>query len=145
MKFILRGVVSLALLVVQACSTQSEPPSTAARQTSSSEFKLSPSADAAGTSLDSYLDIAPSDLKQAFGKPAAGSDPESLGEYAFTNQRGEVFTVYALMQDAPEFVIAARKPTFWSSGKPYSFHIGSNGGNTSAFKTWLLSETGKAR
>ena len=57
-------------------------------------FRLDPSADVNGTSLLTWFECPPVCLLELFGKPAEGDGHKVSGEYVFTNDKGDVFTVY---------------------------------------------------
>jgi hypothetical protein len=108
-------------------------------------FKLNQDASANGTSLQGYVDIAPATLVKVFGEPNESDGYKVSGEYVFTDDKGNVFTLYDWKSTTlydPEYM---RPSDLWAMTEPWEIHIGGAGGDWEAFREWLLKEVAKKR
>ena len=138
---------SVAFLIVgQPCSIQN-----ARRQKHMAEFKLDPNANASGTHLVGEIELPPKQLVDAFGEPGEGDDYKVSGMYIFTDDGGNVFTVYdwkatSLFEegsDPDEEDFAMSPEAFWGNWNPETLNIGGHDKtNVEAFKSWLLAQLG---
>jgi hypothetical protein len=112
-------------------------------------FKLNMNADADGTSSSGYVKIAPADLIRAFGKPRVCDSYKVSGEYIFTDEAGNVFTVYdwkhTTLYCGDNCDDAPTPKEFWGLDEPYDFYIGSARGDWEEFRQWLLTKVAQAR
>lgn len=107
-------------------------------------FKLDSAANINGTSLSGYVDIAPATLVKVFGEPEEGDAYKVSGEYAFSDDAGNAFTVYDWKHTSLYDGGGPSPAQFWAETESYEFHIGSAGGDWQAFREWLLKEVAKA-
>jgi hypothetical protein len=111
------------------------------------EFKLDPDADTDGTYRRGKILIPPKRVVDTFGPPDEGDGYKVSGSYTFTDQSGNVFTLYdwkatSLFDDGAEPGEESSSPTpeeFWGNWNPDLLHIGGHDeGDVEAFKRWLL-------
>jgi hypothetical protein len=105
-------------------------------------FKFDLGANINGTSLVGYVDAVPATLVALFGAPQEGDAYKVSGEYAFSDDKGNAFTLY----DWKHTSLYGGGPSpaeFWASAATYNFHIGAAGGDWAAFKEWLEKEVTK--
>jgi hypothetical protein len=107
-------------------------------------FKLSQEADAVGTSLACCVNIAPAKLVKLFGKPQEMDGYKVSGEYLFTDDAGNVFTVYDWKSTSLYSSEYMKPSKLWAMTEPWEIHIGAAGGDWKAFRDWLLVEVAKA-
>jgi hypothetical protein len=106
-------------------------------------FRLDPHADTAGTCRVNAIEIPPAVLVGLFGPPGPASlEGKVSGDYRFTSDAGDVFTLYDYKQttlyhgDDDE-----RWPTpaaFWAGTEPVEFSIGGRGHGPADFRGWLV-------
>lgn len=113
-------------------------------------FRLTPDADAGGTSYVDSVVIPPAFLVARFGPPGRGTlDHKVSGQYTFTSPAGDVFTVYDWKETTLYLGEHSGAPTpaeFWADPEPRAFGIGGFGEDNddglnlaaTAFREWLL-------
>ena len=115
------------------------------------EFKLDPGADADGTFYRAKVMVPPKRLVDRFGRPGRGDGYKVSGCYVFTDQAGNVFTLYdfkatSLSDDGAGYGEESSAPTpkeFWGNWNSDLLHIGARDqGDVEAFKRWLLVQVG---
>ena len=110
------------------------------------QFQHAPAADAHRTSHRGEIKIEPKRLVDEFGPPGEGDGYKVSGIYAFTDDAGNVYTLYdwkatSLYDDALEpgeesFVTTPEE--FWGNWNPETLNIGGRDGcDVEAFKSWL--------
>ena len=101
-------------------------------------FRLDPKANITGTHLVGYIEAQPFVLVAVFGKPHESDGYKVSGEYVFSNDRGEVFTLYDWKSTSLYFGPGAPTPEeFWESDVVHELNIG---GKTDAkeFIEWFV-------
>lgn len=107
-------------------------------------FKLDNDIDIGGTSRTAGIRLVPAVLVKRFGPPREADGYKVSGEYVFTDDEGNVYTLYdwkatdVYAYDMPSARI------LWGSSKPFEFHIGSRqdaAEDIEALKTWLAEKT----
>ena len=105
-------------------------------------FRLDPSADVNGTSLLTWFECPPVCLLELFGKPAEGDGHKVSGEYVFTNDKGDVFTLYDWKMTTLFWGEESGSPTpdeFWIGEDPEQLCVGGRpGSNPDAFLEWVV-------
>jgi hypothetical protein len=113
-------------------------------------FRLTPDADAGGTSYVDMVVIPPAFLVARFGPPGpATRDGKVSGQYTFTGPAGDVFTVHDWKETTLYLGDDSGAPTpdeLWSDPEPRELSIGGFGEENSdglnrpatAFREWLL-------
>ena len=99
-------------------------------------FKLNQNANTSGTHRVGTIHLKPRDIIKAFGFPQNSDGYKVSGEYIFTDEIGEVFTLYDYKMTSlydPEYI---NPVDFWALETPQEFSIG---GNTTPlnFLDWL--------
>ena len=111
-------------------------------------FRLDPSANSSVTSLKVIVELPPSRLVALFGSPDPGDNYQVSGHYTFTNDRGEVFTVYESRSTSlywkNEGVKAPTPEEFWRSNDLEEMGIGGRTDATELTK-WLVRQVGECR
>ena len=101
-------------------------------------FKLDQNADISGTCLRAHIYVAPYRLIFLFGEPHEADGYKVSGRYTFTNERGEVFTLYDWKCTSLYDPDRIRPDAFWNSTIVRVFNIGSKTDtDASEFKAWL--------
>jgi hypothetical protein len=112
-------------------------------------FKLDPEADTNGTHGQGEITIPPKRMVDVFGPPGDCDGYKVSGKYVFTDQAGNVFTVYdwkatTLFDGGQEEGEESALPTpeeFWGNWNPDVLHIGGREtGDLDAFKRWLAEQ-----
>jgi hypothetical protein len=91
----------------------------------------------AGTSHQSEVSAAPTELVRVFGPPTEEPwDSESLGAFYFQGQSEEVFVVYYRAYDVRRTEQLTR--SFWGNATPVAFSIGAKTkARVAEFKAWF--------
>ena len=102
-------------------------------------FKCDPKANANGTSLQGYVEVAPALLISALGEAPQSDGYKSSGEYRFINtDTGEVFTLYDWKSTNLYSSGFVSPRQFWANEKPYEFHVGAHSDkNVALFIEWV--------
>lgn len=112
------------------------------RSLEADEFRLDPDAPVSGTGALTILTCPPVCLVELFGKPAEADGHKVSGEYRFTNDSGDVFTVHDWKATTLFWGTGPGVPTpeeFWEGEEPVDLWIGGRAGsNPSAFTEWLI-------
>jgi hypothetical protein len=112
-------------------------------------FRLSPEADTNETFGHGEILLAPARLVARFGPPSEGDGYKVSGCYSFSDDAGNVYTVYdwkntSLFDDQLQAGQKSAFPgprAFWAGEKKVSLKIGGrSGGDVEAFKEWLLAK-----
>jgi len=102
-------------------------------------FILAQNANACGTHLQDYVQLAPAALVEKFGLSELSDGYKTSGEYVFESEDGEVFTVYdwkwTNLYDSDGIPVKQ----FWSSWEPTQFNVGGKS-NAIDFIDWLEKE-----
>jgi len=114
-------------------------------------YKLNKQANSDGTSLRGNVTISTKRLTELFGLPSSSDGYKSSGEYIFTSEAGDVFTLYDWKSTSlyDDKMIAPEE--FWNQSSPVTLNIGAKstvgvGGFMSFLTTSLRSaELGGAR
>jgi len=108
-------------------------------------FRLASSVSTAGTSLRVIIRLCPSALVKIFGPPEPGDNYQVSGCYTFTDEHGDVFTVYECRATTLYWRNTGDNfPTpeeFWNSNELEEMGIG---GRTDAaeFTKWFIRQIG---
>ena len=114
-------------------------------------YKLNKQASSDGTSLRGNVTISTKRLTELFGLPSSSDGYKSSGEYIFTSEAGDVFTLYDWKSTSlyDEEMMAPEE--FWNQSSPVTLNIGAKstvgvGGFMSFLATSLrFAESGGAR
>lgn len=105
-------------------------------------FKLEPTADVNGTSQLTMFECPPICFVELFGEPHGADGCKVSGEYVFTNEEGQVFTVYDWKETTLYWGKGNGAPTpkrFWHSERPKSLNIGGRQGtDPGPFIKWFI-------
>ena len=105
-------------------------------------FKLDLNADTNETNQLKMFEFPPAALVEMFGKPLESDSCKVSGEYVFTNEKAEVFTVYDWKQTTLYHGEDSGAPTpeeFWDSEEPELLNIGGHSrSNPNRLLKWLL-------
>jgi hypothetical protein len=105
------------------------------------EFKLDMKANVVGTSPQESIVVYYGDIQRVFGVPEEGDGYKISGEWRFSDDHGNVFTLYDWKVTN---LYASDYPTvmeFRTSDELQEFHIGGNDPAPSArFKNWLMTK-----
>jgi len=95
------------------------------------------------------VDLVPSDLVERFGKPREGDGYKVSGMFFFTNDTGDVFTIYdwkVTTLYCGEDSMCPTPDEFWQDWDLHTFQIGGNNAKKlSLFMRWLAEELEKPR
>jgi hypothetical protein len=108
-------------------------------------FKLDPDANTQGTSYLTEIELAPRRLVDLFGQPEEPTETKLSGLYTFTNEAGDVFTVYDWKATSRYYGDDDGSwPTpeeFWSEWQPVTLNIGGrDDSDEDAFTRWLIEQ-----
>ena len=107
-------------------------------------YKLNLEAHITGTCGITLLELPPICLVELFGEPAESDGHKVSGVYIFTNDKGDVFTVYDWKQTTlyhGEDSGCWTPEEFWHSEEPEFLYIGGKpGSNPSSFMKWLMGQ-----
>lgn len=104
-------------------------------------FKLDNDASIGGTGLMGTIYLIPAHLIIRFGEPVDSDGYKVSGEYIFTDDKGNVFTLYDYKATTLYGSELLRPSELWELTVPFEFHISSKPGtDITAFKTWLVEE-----
>ena len=105
-------------------------------------FRLDLTANVNGTSGLSRVRCLPVELVEMFGKPREADGYKISGMYIFTNDDGEVFTVYDWKQTSLHWGPRSGCPSpgkFWTSDEFVYLSVGGRrGSDVDRFLTWLV-------
>ncbi|MEE4357085.1 MAG: hypothetical protein V2I97_11505 [Desulfococcaceae bacterium] len=111
-------------------------------------FRLATSISTSGTSLRVIIRLRPSDLLRIFGPPEPGDHYQVSGCYTFTDQHGEVFTVYESRSTTLYWHDTGENfPTpeeFWNSNELEEMGIGGRT-DASEFIKWFVRQIGECQ
>lgn len=113
------------------------------------KLHLSPKANISGTSGLTILELLPIDLVETFGKPAECDMYKISGMYIFTNDKGDIFTIYDWKETTlfwGENSDCLTPEEFWQDDELHTFQIGGNNKNKlTTFMKWLCDEFEKPK
>jgi hypothetical protein len=107
-------------------------------------FKLNMEADCNGTHRQAEIDTTYAKIAKVFGPPIGADDCKVSGEWVFTDEDGNVFTLYDWKSTSPYDSYLPTVEEFRRKRKPVTFNIG---GHTYAtdFLFWLKSKLDGAK
>lgn len=108
-------------------------------------FKIDPSASVYGTAKVAALECPPDLLVERFGEPLEADGYKVSGEFVFSNESGDVFTIHDWKATTLYYGEESDAPTpeeFWSSDEVWLFTIGGRG-EAGDFVKWLVEDLAK--
>lgn len=99
-------------------------------------YKLDELASINGTSLKDTIVASPSGLIKLFGNPSDGDDGKVSGQYVFSDDENNVYTIYDWKETSYYDPDLPHPDVFWDSISLNEFHVGGKG-DVSEFVLWV--------
>jgi hypothetical protein len=103
------------------------------------EFKLDMKANVVGISLQESIEVPYGDIQRVFGAPEEGDGYAISGEWRFSDDHGNVFTLYDWKATNLYYSDYPTIMEFRTNDEPQEFHIvGNDPAPAKRFKDWLM-------